>query len=101
MLEFHRSEQLLAETAMVENSVIVHPCYIGEHAVIRNSVIGPHVSVGHHSTVEGTVISNSIVQNHAHIKNAVLDCSLIGNSSRYEGSKYALDLGDFSNFSKR
>jgi glucose-1-phosphate thymidylyltransferase len=101
MLEFHRAEHLLAETAVVENSVIIHPCFLGEHAVIRNSVIGPHVSVGHHSTVEGTVISNSIIQNHANIKNAVLDSSLIGNSSRYEGSKYALDLGDFSNFSKR
>ena len=101
MLEFHRAEQLLSPTAVVENSVIVHPCFIGDHAVIRNSVIGPHVSVGHNSTVEGTVISNSIVQNHAHIKNAVLDSSMVGNSSRYEGSKYALDLGDFSNFSKR
>ncbi len=101
MLEFHRAEHLLSETAVIENSVIVHPCFIGENAIIRNSVIGPHVSVGNHSMVEGTVISNSIVQNYAHIKNAVLDSSMIGNSSRYEGSKYALDLGDFSNFSKR
>ncbi len=101
MLEFHREKPLLAQNAVIENSVIVPPCFIGENAIIRNSVIGPHVSVGHDSTVEGTVISNSIVQNHAHIKNAVLDSSMIGNSSQYEGSKYALDLGDFSNFSKR
>ncbi|MDX1912342.1 MAG: sugar phosphate nucleotidyltransferase [Saprospiraceae bacterium] len=101
MLEFHRANGLLSKTAIVENSVIVHPCFIGDNAVIRHSVVGPHVSVGHDSIVEGTVISNSIVQNHAHIKNAVLDSSLIGNSSRYEGSKYALDIGDFSNFSKR
>jgi glucose-1-phosphate thymidylyltransferase len=101
MLEFHRANGMLSETAIVENSVIVHPCFIGDHAVIRHSVVGPHVSVGHHSVVEGTVISNSIVQNHAHIKNAVLDSSMIGNASRYEGSKYALDIGDFSNFSKR
>jgi glucose-1-phosphate thymidylyltransferase len=101
MLEFHRNNGMTSKTAVIENSVIVHPCFIGEHAEIRNSVIGPHVSVGHHSTVEGTVISNSIIQNHAEIKNAVLDSSMIGNSSRYEGSKYALDLGDFSNFSKR
>ncbi len=101
MLEFHCSQDLTAGNVLIENSVIVHPCFIGENAIIRNSVIGPHVSVGHHSTVEGTVISNSIIQNYAHIKNAVLDSSMIGNSSRYEGSKYALDLGDFSNFSKR
>lgn len=101
MLEFNRAELMLSSTAIIENSVIVPPCFIGEHAIIRHSVVGPHVSVGHHSRVEGTVISNSIVQNHAHIKNAVLDSSMVGNSSQYEGSKYALDLGDFSNFSKR
>lgn len=101
MLELHPGEQMLSKTAVVENSVIVHPCFIGENAVIRNSVVGPHVSVGHHSSVENTVISNSIIQNYAQIKNAVLDSSMIGNSSLYEGSKYALDLGDFSNFSKR
>lgn len=101
MLELYRTVNLLSEHAIVENSVIVEPCFIGENAVIRNSVVGPHVSVGHHSTLESTIISNSIVQNFAKIKNAVLDSSLIGNSSRYEGSKYALDLGDFSNFSKR
>ena len=101
MLEFHRATGMTDHSAIIENSVIVHPCFIGENAVIRNSVIGPHVSVGHHSKVESTIISNSIVQNHAHIKNAVLDSSMVGNSSRYEGSKYALDLGDFSNFSKR
>ncbi|HAD13686.1 MAG TPA: nucleotidyltransferase [Saprospirales bacterium] len=101
MLEIHQEQKLIAATALVENSVIIPPCFIGENAVIRNSVIGPHVSVGHHSKVESTIISNSIVQNHAHLKNAVLESSLIGNASRYEGSRYALDLGDFSNFSKR
>jgi len=101
MLTFHQDQEMLSKTAVVENSVIVPPCFIGEGAIIRNSVVGPYVSVGHHSSVESTVISNSIVQNQAEIKNAVLDSSMIGNSSRYEGSKYALDLGDFSNFSKR
>ncbi|MCC7465441.1 MAG: NTP transferase domain-containing protein [Saprospiraceae bacterium] len=101
MLEFHRNQALIASNAVVENSVIIPPCFVGENAVIRNSVIGPHVSVGHHSSVDSTIIGNSIVQNHAHLKNAVLESSMIGNSSRYEGSRYALDLGDFSNFSKR
>lgn len=101
MLEIHQKQRLVAANALVENSVVIPPCFIGEQAVIRNSVIGPHVSVGNNSIVESTIISNSIVQNQAHIKNAVLDSSMVGNSSRYEGSRYALDLGDFSNFSKR
>jgi glucose-1-phosphate thymidylyltransferase len=101
MLALHRGEGLVAKNAVIENSVIVQPCFIGEHAVIRNAVVGPYVSVGHNSTVENTVISNSIIQNKSQIKNAVLENSMVGNASRYIGSKDELNLGDFSNFSKR
>lgn len=101
MLEFHRDNGLVADSARFENSVIIPPCFIGENAVIRNSVLGPFVSVGSESKVDSAVISNSIIQNGSQIKNAVLEASMVGNSSRYAGTKYELDLGDFSNFSKR
>lgn len=101
MLEFHRNNGLVSPSAVIENSVIVQPCFVGDHAVIRNAVIGPYVSVGHHSVVENTVITNSIIQNKSQIKNAVLDYSMVGNSSRYIGSRDELNLGDYSNFSKR
>ena len=101
MLEFHRDNGLIAGNAVIENSVIIHPCFVGEYAVIRNAVVGPYVSVGRNSTVENTVIANSIIQNKSQIKNAVLDFSMVGNSSRYIGSRDELNLGDYSNFSKR
>lgn len=101
MLEFHRNNGLISKNAVIENSVIVQPCFVGDHAVIRNAVIGPYVSVGHNSVVENTVITNSIIQNKSQIKNAVLDYSMVGNSSRYVGSRDELNLGDYSNFSKR
>lgn len=101
MLEFHRDNGLIAGNAIIENSVIIHPCFVGENAVIRNAVVGPYVSVGRNSTVENTVIANSIIQNKSQIKNAVLDFSMVGNSSRYIGSRDELNLGDYSNFSKR
>lgn len=101
MLEIHKGLGLVAKSAVIENSVIVPPCFVGENAVVRNSVIGPHVSVGNNSTVENTVITNSIIQNKSQIKNAVLDNSMIGNSSKFVGSKDELNLGDYSNFSQR
>jgi glucose-1-phosphate thymidylyltransferase len=102
MLEFSRhNPALVSGSATVENSVIIPPCFIGDHAQVKNSVIGPYVSVGHNSTVENTVITNTIIQNKSQIKNAILDQSMIGNSSRFVGSKSELNLGDFSNFSKR
>jgi glucose-1-phosphate thymidylyltransferase len=102
MLEFGRNtNKLISASATIENSVVVPPCFIGDHAQIKNSVIGPYVSVGHNSSVENTVITNSIIQNKSQIKNAVLDYSMVGNSSRFIGSKDELNLGDYSNFSKR
>lgn len=101
MLEFHRENELVAKNAVIENSVIIPPCFIGDHAVIRNAVVGPYVSVGNNSTVENTVITNSIVQNKSQIKNALLENSMVGNSSRFVGSKDELNIGDYSNFSKR
>lgn len=101
MLEFHRDNGLVSGNALIENSVIVPPCFVGDNAVIKNAVIGPYVSVGHNSVVENTIISNSIIQNRSQIKNAVLDYSMVGNSSRYIGSRDELNLGDYSNFSKR
>lgn len=104
MLEFQKNNPnngLVSKSAVIENSVVIPPCFIGDNAVVRNAVVGPYVSVGHHSTVENTIITNSIIQNKSQIKNAVLDYSMVGNSSRYVGSRDVLDLGDFSNFSKR
>lgn len=100
MLEIHRHTSLVAESAEIENSILIQPCFVGERAVIRNSVIGPYVSIGHNSTVENAVISNTIIQNDAQIKNALLDHSMVGNASVFTGSRDELNLGDFSNFSK-
>jgi glucose-1-phosphate thymidylyltransferase len=101
MLELHRDKQLVSKQAVIENSVIVPPCFIGDNAVIRNAVVGPHVSIGNNSTVENSVITNSIIQNKSQIRNAVLDNSMIGNASKYVGSKDELSLGDYSNFTQR
>ncbi len=101
MLEIHRDNELLSANALIENSVIIPPCFIGQNAVIRNAVIGPYVSVGHNSSVENAVITNTIIQNKSQIKNALLDHSMIGNSSIFTGSKNELNLGDYSKFSRR
>jgi glucose-1-phosphate thymidylyltransferase len=101
MLEIHRDNGLLSTNAVIENSVIIPPCFIGHNAVIRNAVIGPYVSVGHNSSIENAVITNTIIQNKSQIKNALLDHSMIGNSSIFTGSKNELNLGDYSKFSRR
>ena len=101
MLEFRRHRNLVATTAVIENSVVIQPCFVGENAVIRNSVIGPYVSVGAGSVLEYAIVQNSIIQNKSQIKNAVLENSMVGNSSKFVGSKDELNIGDFSHFTRR
>ncbi|MFT5166465.1 MAG: glucose-1-phosphate thymidylyltransferase, partial [Saprospiraceae bacterium] len=58
MLELKKDkEQLVADSAVLENAVIIPPCYIGKNTLVKNSIIGPHVSIGDNSNVENSVIS--------------------------------------------
>ncbi len=101
MLELYAHEPLVSPKASVEHSVIIPPCFVGEGAVVRHSVIGPFVSVGHQSVVESSIVINSIIQNKSQIRNALLENSMVGNVSKYLGTKDELNLGDYSHLSKR
>ncbi|MFY7943681.1 MAG: sugar nucleotidyltransferase [Crocinitomicaceae bacterium] len=98
VLEFdwEAQKQLVHETAEIENSVIIPPCFIGRNVRIINSVIGPHVSLGSGSVLENSNISNSIVQQETIIKNAVIADSMIGSKVVYHAKPHDLSLGDFT-----
>lgn len=97
-LEYIKDTPLVATSAKLENSVLIHPVYIGEGAVIKNSIVGPHVSIGNKTVVEGTIISNSIVQENASLKNANITNSMLGNFATFEGSSVDLSVGDYNVF---
>ena len=90
------AEQLRHDTAVVENSVVLEPCYLGPGARVINSVVGPHVSVGAGSLVEGSVVRNSIVQDDSQVLRANLADSMIGNHARYVGEASDVSAGDYS-----
>ncbi|MBS1773741.1 MAG: nucleotidyltransferase [Bacteroidetes bacterium] len=89
-------EQLVSETAILENSVIIPPCYIGENVVIKNSVVGPFVSIEEGTMVKDSRINNSIVQAHSIVKNVRIENSLLGKHVNYNEKPRDLSLGDFS-----
>lgn len=91
-----RGESLVAESAVITNSVLLPPVYIGEHAVITDSVVGPHVSLGAHANVRDSRLSNSIVQQSASVLNAVIANSMIGNFATVTGTPDDLSLGDYN-----
>lgn len=89
-------ESLVHESARLENSTIIPPCFIGEDVVLVNSTVGPNVSLGKASHVVDSTIKNSLIQTHAHIKNAQLDNAMIGNHANYNGQFTSVSLGDYS-----
>ncbi|HRP90135.1 MAG TPA: sugar phosphate nucleotidyltransferase [Edaphocola sp.] len=90
------TEALVSSSAIIENSTIIAPCFIGEGVVIKNSVIGPHVSLEKDSKVEGSLIANAIIQEGAQLKKVNLENSMVGKYVDYEECSKALSLGDYS-----
>ncbi len=99
VLENHKSDNMVSKTAILDNSIIIPPCYIGELVELKNSVVGPHVSIGMHSKIENSVVTNSIIQTHTKIKNSVLSNSMLGHFVDYNNSAESLSISDFSSHS--
>lgn len=95
-LEFIKDQKLIADSATIENSVIIPPCYIGEGVVVKNTVIGPHVSLGDHSTVEDSRLKNMIIQTNAVVTNANIANSMVGNFVTLEGQTLNISIGDYN-----
>lgn len=96
VLDYIKNEKLTDPSAIIENSAVIQPCYIGKNVKIVNSVVGPHASIGENTVIENSVISNSIVQTNTKIKNANITNSMIGNYTVCEGSGKDLSIGDYN-----
>jgi len=94
--EYDKGNNLVAETATIENSQIIQPCFIGENVVLKNTTIGPYVSIGEDSLVIDSKISNSLIQTNVKISNATLDNAMIGNHATYNGNFTSVSIGDYS-----
>lgn len=84
------------DSAKIENSLIIPPCFIGENVEIQNSKIGPFVSIGKNTKVCNSNISNSLIQEDTKINHGNLFNSMIGNSAEYYGVSREISLGDYS-----
>ena len=89
-------ENMVAASAVTENSTIIPPCYIGEGVVLKNATVGPNVSLGANSKVENATIKNSLVQNSSVIRNASLDNAMIGSHAIFDGNFKSISIGDYS-----
>ncbi|WP_163444371.1 sugar phosphate nucleotidyltransferase [Flavobacterium columnare] len=98
MLNFLHAEgeNMVADSARIENSTIIPPCFIGEDVVLINSTVGPNVSLGKSTHLTNVTIKNSLVQTHTHLHNADLDNAMIGNHATFDGNFKSISIGDYS-----
>lgn len=96
ILEFIKEEKLVSAKAVMENSVVIAPCYIEDDVVIKNSVVGPHVSISKGTVIENSVVKNSIIQSKTILKNKLIANSMVGNNAKLEGRFEDLSLGDYN-----
>ena len=82
-------------TALITDSVITSPCYIGPGVEINRSIIGPHVSLGENSKVDDSVISDSLIQRETIIQSSNLKGAMIGANASVYGRAQDLSIGDF------
>jgi glucose-1-phosphate thymidylyltransferase len=90
------NEPLVADNAVLENSKIIPPCFIGKGVKLKNSTIGPHASIGEGTVIEDSTVKNSIIQTQALVKNAALDNAMIGNHAVFNGDFTNISIGDYS-----
>ena len=96
ILEYHKDDELIAKSAIIENTVLIPPCFIGEGVHIKDSIVGPHVSVGKGAIIEKAIVSNSIIQQHATVNSITLTNSMIGNYAYVKDVTVELSIGDFT-----
>jgi glucose-1-phosphate thymidylyltransferase len=98
MLGFLEAEgkELIHSSAVLENTTLIPPCYIGPNVRLNNVTIGPAVSVGSGTVIENTTLSHSLIQKNSHISNATLEDAMIGNQVVFDGQFTKISLGDYT-----
>lgn len=90
------TEDMLAASADIIDSVIIPPCFIGPDVSVKHSVIGPHVSLEKGARIENTVVKNSIIREQTIVKDACLMNSMLGKGVTFSNKPEEYSLGDFS-----
>ncbi len=87
---------MVSDLAIIDNAVIIPPCYIGENVKIANSVIGPYTSVEAGAEIVNSLVRKSIIQQDSRLIYANLNNSMVGKSAKVEGKVSDISISDFS-----
>ncbi|MCX6056230.1 MAG: sugar phosphate nucleotidyltransferase [Chloroflexi bacterium] len=80
----------------IEGVTIIDPVSIPKGVLLTSAVIGPHVTLGEGCVLDNVIIRNSIIEAGTHIKDMVVEGSIIGRNVILEGKPERLNIGDNS-----
>ncbi len=78
------------------DSVLIEPVHIEKGAVVRGCILGPNVSVAAGSIIETSIVRNSIINGKSHVKNMILQNSILGDAVHLTSSARRMNIGDHS-----
>ncbi|MCB9203269.1 MAG: nucleotidyltransferase [Flavobacteriales bacterium] len=96
VLDYEKDILEIPESAVVENSLVIPPCFIGKDAVIINSKVGPNVSIGKGTKILESNVRYSLIQEKSVLKDANIANSMIGSHAQYFGVARDLSIGDYN-----
>jgi len=100
ILEIYKGKAEIPGSAVIHNSIVKQPCFIGEKVRITDSIVGPYVSVGEESQIEKCVINNTIIQTNTKLINRIVNNSMIGNYAEITGKSNDISVGDYTVFNE-
>lgn len=92
----HNFDNSQAAASKADAFIIVPPVHIDPSAVIERAVIGPHVTIAANCKIQDSIIRDSIIDEGAHVQNALLQGSLVGRDASVMEHFYSYNVGDSS-----
>ncbi len=96
---------LRANHALLENappprpiagSIVIPPAAVANTAVVEGSVIGPYVTIADGAQVRNAILQESIINANARVESVSLENSIIGENAAVTGRRGRINLGDSS-----
>jgi glucose-1-phosphate thymidylyltransferase len=79
-----------------KKSLIIPPVAIEDGADVENSIIGPYVSISKNAKIKNSIIQNSLIGEGAHVDDAQLKDSIIGDFAKIKGVYKTVNISDDS-----
>jgi len=96
VLAMKPENNFVSSNVVLDRSVIIEPCYIGEGVTLKNSIVGPHVSITDNTQIEDSRIENSLIGSGTKVSHSVLRDSMVGDAVVLQGSPEKLSVGDYN-----